>query len=240
MSEKEFKYIAQAVGSKNIYYYPSYATLKDSFMGIEKIIRRDGKAVINENIKQNKSEYLISLGVDQFVVEHHRIRKLGKYIKHKIRDPAKKLWDNANMLLKHEIPIVELVALIQEFSFGFPKNEFMISKCYNGINGDDYFSSDSLMKSHWELAINQILKLAQKLKNARITHDYFRSSNILMVNHQPLLMGFQYVNKFEGDEKAFQIEHRFDVDFFSRYLRFSPEAQKLFDEIRAHQVPSLF
>lgn len=239
MSEKEFEYISQTVGSKNIYYYPSYATLKDSFVGIEKIIRRDGKAIINESIKQNKSEYLILLGVDQFVVEHHRIRKLGKYIKHKIKDPAKKMWDNANMLLKHEIPIVEPVALIQEFSFGVPKNEFMISKYYNGINGDGYFSSDSPMKSHWGLAINRILKLAHKLKNARITHDYFRSSNILMVNHQPLLMGFQHVNKFEGDEKSFQIEHRFDVDFFSRYLRFSPDAQKLFEEVRACHSLSL-
>lgn len=224
MLNRKCEYITKNLGRIKIYYYKHYASLENAFVNIE-------RNIISENVEKPKSVFHINHDSYQLTVEHHRIKKIENRVKHAIKNPAKKLWDNANMLIQHEIPIVEPVALMQQYSYGLPKNEYLISKYYEGINGDDYFCDDSPTKAHWEEAMNAIVQLTKKIKNNKFTHDYFRSSNILMVNHQPLLMGFQHVNKFEGDDKTYQIEHGYDIDFFCRYLRFSSEAQQLFEKI---------
>lgn len=228
MSERDLDYIVEAANSKKIYYYARYATLKNDLINVEQLLDKKNAGILNGH-KRNKSVCQINIDGNQYVVEHTNVEKLEKKIKNFIRDPAKIFWENANLLMQNGIPIVEPVALIQQYSLFLPKNEFLISQHYDGINGEEYFAPDSPTRPHWEGAINGIFKLLQQLKIAKITHDYFRCSNIMMVNHQPLLMGVQHVNQFEGEEKAYNIEHGFDIDFFSRYLRFSPDAQKLFE-----------
>lgn len=231
MLNRDFECFSQTSNRRKIYYYNSYATLKNAFLNIDKVIATNTEAVLSENVKNNKSVFLIKLDSHQFVVERHRIKGVEKRLKHSIRNPAKKIWDNSNMLLRHDIPIVEPIALIQQYSLGMPKNEFLVNKYYDGMIGCDYFSTDSPMKAHWESAMKAMLDLTQKLKAAKITHDYFRSSNILMVNHKPLLLGVNDVNIFKGDEKTFHREHAFDIDYFYRYLRFSPDAKKQFENV---------
>lgn len=231
MLNTDFEYLAQTVNRRKIYYYSCYAALKNTLLNIDEIIATNAEAILSENVKHNKSIFLVNFDSNQFIVERHRIKSMGKRLKHAIKNPAKKLLENASMLLKHDIPIVEPIALIQHYSLGLPRKEFLVNKYYDGMIGCDYFSADSPMKSHWEYAMNAILKLTQKMKAAKITHDYFRSSNILMVDHKPLLLGIHDVNKFTGDEKTYHIEHAFDIDYFHRYLRFNPDAQKLFEKV---------
>lgn len=231
MLNTDFEYLTHTTNHRVIYYYNSYAALKNTFLNIDNIITTNTVAILRENVKNNKSVFLVNLDPHQFIVERHKIKSIGKRLKHAIKNPAKKLLENASMLLKHDIPIVEPIALIQHRSFGLTKKEILVNKYYDGMIGCDYFSIDSPMKSHWEYAMNAILNLTKKLSSARITHDYFRSSNMLMVDHKPLLLGIHDVNKFKGDERTYQIEHGFDIDYFYRYLRFSPDAQKLFEKV---------
>ncbi|MBX9586293.1 MAG: hypothetical protein K2X50_03455 [Gammaproteobacteria bacterium] len=238
MLNTNFEYFTRKTNRRVIYYYSPYDTLINTFLDIDNIITTKTVSILRENVKHNKSAFLVNLDSHQFIIERHRINSIGKRLKRAIKNPTKKLLENASMLLKHEIPIVEPIALIQHYSLGFPKKEFLVNKYYKGMIGCDYFSSESPMKSHWESAMNAILNLSLKLKAAKFTHDYFRSQNILMVDHKPLLVDIQNINKFNGDERAFEIEHGFDIDYFYRYLRFSPDAQKLFGEVFGLNKPN--
>ncbi len=141
---------------------------------------------------------------------------------------AKRNWLFSLELQRIGVPVVPPVALLEKRIGPIKTRAYFISRYMPGVEAAQYFSDDNPAQEHWSAVLKKIASISQQLKKAKIKHRDFQPGNVLIMNHEPFLLDFDYLFKINRSDAAFEKIHQRQIKCFLRNLSHSPTAKAMF------------
>lgn len=142
-------------------------------------------------IKQGNTSIvsLARIGQQNIVIKYYRIKGLLHGLKRSMqRTRAEKSWINAHRLIISGIKTAAPIAIIVNKTGPFRHDAWFLTEHVDGMYLDDFLTSQPTTHADKRHMAEQLAGMLRKLAANRITHGDLKSSNILVVDKEPVLM----------------------------------------------------
>jgi tRNA A-37 threonylcarbamoyl transferase component Bud32 len=171
----------------------------------------------------------IGLDDHDLVVKRYNIKSFGHGLRRSVMPTrAAHSWRNAHLLLLLGIPTPRPVAMLEKRFGPFRRKAYFISEYLYGPHALIFFTEGDLHEK--STVARRIADIFKSLKSARISHGDMKATNILIHQHEPVLIDVEGICAHYS-RRRFLSAHRKDIKRFFQNWKDLPEVSRMFEKL---------
>jgi tRNA A-37 threonylcarbamoyl transferase component Bud32 len=177
---------------------------------------------------------IVSIDGRLLAIKRYNIKGFWHAVKRSIRPSRAAIcWEHGQTLLSAGISTPHPVAMIEKRFGFFRSTAYFINEYVQGaVNVGDYFGNPTEPLDTVKIAVaERIAQIFKQFAEKGIAHGDLKTDNILIVNHQPILLDLDSMRLYPNRGWYFQREHKKDIQrFLKDWVRF-PVLKRLFQQL---------
>jgi tRNA A-37 threonylcarbamoyl transferase component Bud32 len=221
---EEFNIICKRSWRRYFYCQEHYDVpeLHDFFRNPDPYTQSNLVSVFKEKPGDTTKVVRVQIAGRDLVVKRYNIKGLRHWLRRCLL-PSRAMvsWYNALRLFSVGIATPMPVAMIERRYGPFRGVAFFITEYQEGVVANEFFRSSPDYLEYGTQVREAINHVTETLHAAGLTHDDWQFHNILLVDHQPLVLDLDHMRYFSQPTKQFETAKNRDWDRLQRSVEFT-------------------